>query len=372
MNMLEKKIIEKIKREGPLPFETFMEMALYEPCLGYYATDKIEIGKAGDFYTSQHVHSIFGSMLGRQIKEMWEIMGKPSSFLVIEPGAGVGYTCKDIMDYLTKEGLLGSINYVIIERNPFFQEKQKKLLENYLDNVTWAASLTELDKMKGCILSNELLDSFPVHLIQMDDELKEIHVTSDNNNLHEFKGHPHNNSLVEYINEFSLELPEGYRTEINLRIKDWLATIQNILSEGFILTIDYGYPSHDYYSSERNRGTLLCYHKHQTTENPYMNVGEQDITAHINFSSVKKWGEELGFGTLGFCNQGTYLVSLGIDEMIQELLSNQKEYLFEVAKIKKLILPGTIGETHKVMIQYKGKHIPELRGFSMKNQKDKL
>ncbi len=372
MNKLEKKIIDKIKKQGPLTFENFMEMALYEPGLGYYATNKLEIGKAGDFYTSQHVHSIFGSMLGRQIKGMWEIMGKPSNFLIIEPGAGVGYTCKDIMDYLNKEGLLGSFTYVIIEKNSFFQEKQKNLLENYLDNVTWSDSLAELDKMKGCIFSNELLDSFPVHLIQMDDELKEIHVTADNNNLHELRGHPHNSALADYVKEFSLELPEGYRTEINLRIKDWLVTIQHILSEGFILTIDYGYPSHEYYSPERNRGTLLCYHKHETTENPYMNVGEQDMTAHINFSSVKKWGEELGFDTLGFCNQGTYLVSLGIDEMIQELLANQKDYLFEVAKIKKLILPGTIGETHKVMIQYKGKQIPELRGFSMKNQKEKL
>ena len=372
MNLLEKKIIEKIKREGPIMFETFMEMALYEPGLGYYATDKIEIGKAGDFYTSQHVHSIFGVMLGRQIKEMWEIMGKPSSFFIIEPGAGVGYTCKDIMDYLAKEKIVGSFTYVIIERNPFIQEKQKKLLENYLDNITWADSLTELDKIKGCVFSNELLDSFPVHLIQMDDELKEIHVTSDNTSLHELKKLPDTSSLVDYLGEFSIELPEGYRTEINLRIKDWLATIQSILLEGFILTIDYGYPSWDYYSPERNRGTLLCYHKHQTTENPYMNVGEQDITAHINFSSVKKWGEELGFETLGFCNQGTYLVSLGIDEMIQELQANHREYLFEVAKIKKLILPGTIGETHKVIIQYKGKTVPELRGFSMKNQKDKL
>jgi SAM-dependent MidA family methyltransferase len=363
MNMLKKKLIEKIKREGPLTFESFMEMALYEPGLGYYATDKIEIGKAGDFYTSQHVHSIFGSMLGRQIKEMWELMGQPSSFLTIEPGAGFGYMCKDILDYLNREGLLGSITYVIIEKNPFFQEKQKKLLENYLDKVTWAVSLTELTKIKGCILSNELLDSFPVHLIQMDDELKEIHVTSDNNNLHELKKLPNTSSLVDYLSEFSVELPTGYRTEINLRIKDWLATIHDILSEGFILTIDYGYPSWDYYSPERNRGTLLCYHKHQTIENPYMNV---------DFSSVKKWGEEFGFETLGFCHQGTYLVSLGIDEMIQELQANQREYLFEVAKIKKLILPGTIGETHKVMIQYKGKHTPELIGFSMKNQKNKL
>jgi len=372
MNLLEQKIIEKIKREGPLAFETFMEMALYEPDLGYYATDKIEIGKAGDFYTSQHVHSIFGSMIGKQIKEMWEVMGKQKNFHAVEPGAGVGYMCKDILDYLHKENLLGFITYVIIEKNPFLQKKQKALLENYSDKVLWASSLFELGKVRGCILSNELLDSFPVHMIAIEGELKEIYVTADKNNLHELKGHPNTDALHDYINEFSLDLPEGYRTEINLRIKKWLSSVHKILEEGFILTIDYGYPSRDYYCPERNRGTLLCYYKHQTTENPYMNVGEQDMTAHVNFSSVKKWGEEFGFETLGFCHQGTFLVSLGIDEMIQELPANRKEYLFEVARIKRLILPGTIGETHKVMIQYKGKRHPQLRGFSMKNQKDRL
>jgi SAM-dependent MidA family methyltransferase len=349
-----------------------MEMSLYEPWLGYYATDKTETGKAGDFYTSQHIHSIFGSMIGKQIREMWELMGKPSNFLAVEPGAGVGYMCKDILDYFNKEGLLNSITYIIIENNPFMQKKQKDILVNYSDRVRWVSSIKELDTIHGCILSNELLDSFPVHLIEMGNELKEIYVTTDNNNLHELKGHPDTNALYEYISEFSLDLPKGYRTEFNLRIKDWLRSIHNILLEGFILTIDYGYPSWDYYSPERNRGTLLCYHKHQTIENPYINIGEQDITAHVNFSSVKKWGEEFGFETLGFCQQGTYLIALGIDEVIQKLLSTQKEYLFEVAKIKKLILPGTIGETHKIMIQYKGTNPPNLRGFSIKNKKDKL
>jgi len=372
MNRLKQKIIEKIKREGPLTFEIFMEMALYEPELGYYASDKIEIGRAGDFYTSQHVHSMFGSMIGKQIKEMWELTGKPKNFLAVEPGAGAGYMCKDIMDYLNKMNLLDSIKYMIIERNPFLQKKQKSLLENYSDKVTWASSLPDIGKVRGCILSNELLDSFPVHMIAIENGLKEIYVTADKNNLLELKGDPNTDALTDYINEFSPELPEGYRTEINLRIKEWLRSVNEILEEGFILTIDYGYPSWDYYSPERNRGTLLCYHKHRTTENPYMNVGEQDMTAHVNFSSVKKWGEEFGFETLGFCHQGTYLVSLGIDEMIRELPANRKEYLFEVAKIKKLILPGTIGETHKVMIQYKGKKPPELRGFSIKNQKDRL
>ena len=178
--------------------------------------------------------------------------------------------------------------------------------------------------------------------------------------------------MSEYLKEFSINLPEGYRTEINLRIKDWLRELNEAMSEGFVLTVDYGYPAPDYYSEERNRGTLLCYYRHQVTEDPYINIGSQDMTAHVNFSSLKKWGEELGLTTLGFCQQGTFLVSLGIDEIIQELYANSNDYLFEVAKIKRLIFPGTLGETHKVMIQYKGKGNPELRGFSMKNRKNRL
>jgi SAM-dependent MidA family methyltransferase len=107
-------------------------------------------------------------------------------------------------------------------------------------------------------------------------------------------------------------------------------------------------------------------------EDPYQNIGEQDITAHVNFLSVKKWGQEVGFKTIGFCTQGTFLIALGIDEIINELYKDSPDYLFEVAKIKRLIFPGTMGETHKVMIQYKGDGYPELRGLSIKNQKEKL
>lgn len=206
----------------------------------------------------------------------------------------------------------------------------------------------------------------------MEDELKEIYVGVDDDIIIEMKENPSTDALLDYINEFSIKLTKGYKTEINLRIKDWLKSVDEVLSEGFILTIDYGYSAWDYYSEDRNRGTLLCYFKHQINENPYMNIGEQDITAHVNFSSVKKWGEKLDIKPLGFCQQGTYLISLGIDQLINELYANSRDYLFEVAKIKRLIFPGTIGETHKVMIQYKGKGNPELRGFSMKNQAEKL
>lgn len=371
MNPLEQKIIERIEKEGPIIFETFMEMALYEPGLGYYAAEKTEIGKAGDFYTSPHLHPAFGAIIGRQIEEMWKIMKKPSEFSVIEIGAGAGYMCKDILDYLGKTSF-SPLAYIIVETNPFMKHKQERLLEVFFDKVKWVSSLKDVGTIKGCIVSNELLDAFPVHIIEMEDELREVYVAVDHKTLIEIKKDLSTDAIADYLKEFSIELTEGYRTEINLRIKDWLNSVDKILSEGFILTIDYGYPAWDYYSDYRNKGTLLSYYRHQVVEDPYQNIGEQDITTHVNFSSVKKWGENLGLKTLGFCQQGAFLIALGIDEIMKELYENSPDYLFEVARIKRLILPGTMGETHKVIVQYKGKGYPELRGFSIKNQVDKL
>lgn len=372
MNRLEQKIAEKIRREGPITFEAFMDMALYEPGMGYYASEDIEIGKAGDFYTSQHLHSMFGVMIGKQIEEMWEAMGRPPDFHAIEPGAGAALMAMDILTYLKDRDIFRAFRYVIVEPRSFMQGRQKELLEDFSGDVEWVGSLEDLENRRGCILSNELLDAFPVHLVKMDRELREVYVALENHNFRETEGTPSTAALSDYLRDFSVDLPGGYRTEINLRIKDWLKAAGEVLSEGFILTVDYGYPAQDYYSEERNRGTLLCYHKHNVSEELYRNIGEQDITAHINFSSVKKWGEEIGFRTLGFCQQGIYLISLGIDEVIKDLYADSQDYLFEVAKIKRLIFPGTLGETHKVMIQYRGNGDPKLRGFAMKNQKDRL
>jgi SAM-dependent MidA family methyltransferase len=373
MNPLQQKIIERIKTEGPIPFETFMEMALYEPGLGYYATDNIEIGRVGDFYTSQHVHPAFGAMIAVQLEEMWETMGRPPDFYAIEPGAGAGLMCLDILQYLQDKEFYHALTYLLVETNASVQLKQMNVLNKYEDKVRWASSLLAVGNRKGCILSNELLDAFPVHLVEMNEEIKEIYITfSDDSSFSEIRMPLSTTALTDYFDEFSVQLPKGYRTEINLGIKDWLQSASEILSEGFILTIDYGYPSREYYSEERNRGTLLCYYRHQVHEDPYTNIGHQDITAHVNFSSVKKWGEFFGFRTLGFCRQGTYLISLGIDGVIRKLFANSPDYLFEVARIKRLIFPGTLGETHKVMVQYKGKGNPQLQGFSMKNQAEKL
>jgi len=372
MKTLEEKIIEKITKDGPITFKTFMDMALYYPELGYYASPETIIGRKGDFYTSPHLHPIFGAMIGKQLLEMWKFMDTPLEFHAIEMGAGMGYLCKDIIDYLSRDGnetasFLQSLKYTIIEPCVHLEKQQRKVLGGLAENVTWRRSLKELTATKGCVFSNELLDSFPVHLIEMNDRLNEIHVDFNNGKFNDKKLDISSEEIIDYVNLFSINPDKGYKTEINIEIKNWLEDITAVLFSGFILTIDYGYTAREYYNEDRTGGTLLCYYKHQYNDNPYQHIGQQDITAHLNFSSLKIWGEALGFKTLGYCPQGTFLTASGIDETIVELYSDHPDYLSEISKIKGLILPQGMGASHNFMIQYKGEGTPDLRGFSMRN-----
>jgi SAM-dependent MidA family methyltransferase len=377
-NRLKEIIIQKIMNEGPLCFEQFMDMALYYPDLGYYARADTHIGRKGDYYTSPHLHPIMGAMIARQLIEFWEFMHKPDVFIVIEMGAGMGYLCKDIFDYVYRsktipDSFRNSLRYIIIEPFRHLREKQQRIIkpEEFEGSIKWLDTLPE-EKIRGCLISNELLDSFPVHLIEMDRELKEIYVNFNEKDFFEEKGLPCTDEITEYLTEFNITLPENYRTEINLRIRDWLRDVSNIISEGFILTIDYGYTAREYYHEERSKGTLMCYYKHEYNENPYQNIGMQDITSHINFSSLKKWGEKFGFCTIGYASQGSYLVSLGIDEVIEELYAGSPDYIKQVSRIRGLIMPQGMGESHRVMIQYKGSGNPILRGFEISNQMERL
>ncbi|MBI4844025.1 MAG: SAM-dependent methyltransferase [Nitrospirae bacterium] len=371
---LENIIIDRIKKEGPIPFEKFMGTALYYPELGYYSRPDAAIGRKGDFYTSPHLSSIYGAMIGRQLIEMWEAMGKPLEFYAIEMGAGAGFMAKDILDYFAgkRHEIRSSLKYMLIEPFEKFREMQGEALAEHHEKAKWLTSLNDVPpKIMGCIFSNELLDAFPVHVVEMDSSLKEICVDHIDGRFTEIKREA-GDELKEYAKDFIPKMPQGYRTEINRKIKDWVFEASSKLSEGFLLTIDYGHSAEEYYSQERSRGTLLCYHQHRVNENPYENIGEQDITAHVNFSSLKKWGEEVGLKTLGYTSQGAYLVSAGIDEVITELYAGSTDYESAVHKIKGLIMPEGMGESHMVMIQYKGEGNPQLRGFSLRNHVEKL
>jgi SAM-dependent MidA family methyltransferase len=372
LNNLARKIAEKIGSEGAITFEKFMEMALYDPEFGYYTAGKARIGREGDFYTSSCLHPVFGAMIGKQLEEMWEIMGRPRDFAVLEMGAGPGYLCKDILDSLKGRDIFSSMTYDIIEPSPRIKEVQQRIIGDFEGTARWFPSLDEVGGMTGCLLSNELLDAFPVHLVQMQDTWKEVYVSLERGRFAESLRPLSDDAVADCLERFPFEPEKGYRTEVNLRTRDWLRSAAVALAEGFVLTIDYGYTARDYYSEDRNRGTLMCYYRHEMVEDPLANVGEQDITAHVNFSEVKRWGEEAGFGTIGFCSQGAYLASLGIDEEIKRLAAESRDYLFELARIKKLILPQGMGESHMVMIQYKGGGSPVMRGFTLRNRKKYL
>ncbi len=379
---LEKKMIRLIKAEGRITFEKFMEMALYDPEFGYYRSPDLVIGKGGDFYTSAHLHPVFGAMVGRQITEMWEFSGRPGLFTIIEVGGGEGHICRDMLHYLRDSPFFDALRYVIVEINPAMQEKQRRLLSSpsplnvsgsvYDTRVSWVTSLAEIGSVGcGCVFSNELFDAFPVHLVEMADELAEIYITVREDGLVEEPGPLSSDALADYFNGMKVVLDRGYRTEANLHIREWLGQVSRILQQGFVLTIDYGYLGRDYYSEDRNRGTLICYHRHQANEDPLSHIGEQDITSHVNFSAVKTWGEEAGLRTVGLTSQGAFLVSLGVDEEIQKLSQTSGDYTFELARIKKLIVPQGLGDSHMVMVQYKGPGepgTPTLRGFSLRNQ----
>jgi SAM-dependent MidA family methyltransferase len=377
MNPLEQKILERIKREGPITFESFMDMALYDPEFGYYVSRGQRIGREGDFYTSSHLHAMFGAIVGKQIMEMWELMDSPEGFTIVEMGAGEGHLCKDMLDYLkrvereeqrTTRSFYQTLRYVIVERNELQRQRQKQRLNEYINKVSWIADIREAGTIRGCIFSNELLDAFPVHLVRMEDQLREIYVIHDGARFTEQTGDLSSDAVAGYFSDAGIELERGYTTEVNLRIRDWLLDIGAVLEAGFVFTIDYGHPAEEYYSEDRNRGTLLCYHNHEFNEDPYQNIGNQDMTSHVNFSSVKRWGEETGLKALGYCGQGTFLLAMGIDQEIARLAETSDDYLFEVGRIKKLFLPQGMGESHKVLIQYRGNELPTLRGFSMRNQ----
>ena len=350
-------IIDRIKNEGPISFHDYMEMALYYPGLGYYTKDSAQFGKGGDYYTSPVLSGIYGNMLGKQIEEMWQILQK-KEFTIVEYGAGAGNLCADILNYLQKNvELYEKLEYVIIEKGDFLANKQKSIFK---EKVRWVNDISELGNFSGCILSNEVLDNFAVHVVEMQDQLMEVYVDYDNGFKEIFL--PAKAELVDYFKDQNIEIPKGYRTEINMEAKAWLQKNALHLKSGFQITIDYGFRDHEYYKPDRSKGTLACYFQHTVSENFYEHPGQQDITAHVNFSSLAQWGKEFGFKVNGYTNQNYFLRSLGVANYLRELEQGSSEenkaLLFQANK-----LLFEMGSAFKVLIQQKNVEVARLTGM---------
>lgn len=362
--LLSEIIIERIKKEGPISFRDFMEMALYYPELGYYNSNQNKIGADGDFYTNSNLSASFGAMIGRQIEEMWLALEK-KTFTIIEYGAGTGLLCHDILDYLeTNSNLYNNLSYSIIEKSASMREIEKRHLH---EKVSWYTSINEIPQMNACILSNELVDNFAVHQVIMEDQLMEIFVDYE----HGFKEilKPALPTLLEYFEALDVNLPKGFRTEVNLEAITWIKEIALWLKKGYVITIDYGAISSELYSIHRRLGTLLCFNKHLINDNPYQFIGEQDITSHINFSALQYWGGKFGLKNCDLVNQANFLLGLGFKEYQEKTIMNKQSNI-QLALQESIItyrLLMDLGTKFKVLVQQKGVPKYPLSGLKFLN-----
>ncbi len=339
-------IISEIKEKGAITFKRFMEISLYHP-LGYYIRHGRNIGKGGDFYTSVSLGPLFGRILAKQFVKL----SKYLPMNIIEMGCGRGDLAGDISSYLSQIGV--DFKYFAIELYPPALNHPR---------IKWIKSIEELPELEGIFFSNELVDSFPVHVIEVKDgRLMEVYVTWDRGEFKEVLDEPSSSEIERYFEELGVELPDGFRTEVNLDAIRWLEGISKKIKRGLLITIDYGYPSDELYRDYRRKGTLLCYFKHTVNDNPYQRIGDQDITSHVNFSALSLWGKKLGLETVMFTTQAYFLMDGGILDELSS--SNGIDALDMRLKAKSLLLPGGMGDIFKVLVQEKGMNKEEIRGL---------
>lgn len=319
-----------IAREGPIPFARFMQEALYAPAVGYYRHGLPRVGFQGDFYTSPEVHPAFGVCLARWLAWLWERMGRPEPFTVVEHGAGQGSLARQILAAAERlwPDFAQALRYLAVEvdgrRRPVLPGSTAPAVSSGGQHATdddeasqGAPGLAEFD---GCVLSNELLDALPVHVVRREgNALQELYVGVAHGNLVEQWGEPSTPRLAAYFEALGLRLPEGGRYEVNLAMLDWLAEASAPLTRGAVLTLDYGYAAADLYHPRRRHGTLLAFYRHTLSSDLLARVGEQDLTAHIDFTSLALEGERLGLRPCGWTTQAALLRGLGIEEVIRAL-----------------------------------------------------
>ncbi len=361
-------IVGRIRREGPITFRDYMEMALYHPEHGYYNSNRPKMGREGDYLTSPQVHSVFGYMVAKQLWQVWEIMQRPPLFQVVEMGAGRGVLGRDVLKWAREHALdfYEAVVYCMVERSDALRREAGRTLEVAAlsaDKVRWAEGVS--GDIAGCVISNELVDSFPVHRVAIEnDELREIYVDWQYGKFVESSGRPSTNELRDYFERSGLLPGEGCRAEVNLEAPLWMARVAKALKRGVVLTFDYGYEATELYAPWRKDGTLLCFYRHTASADPFDRLGYQDMTAHVDFTTLMNESKRSGLDTLGLISQSQFLTALGIGGGLSptaaERDSGLEEYYARRQAVFTLIDPERLGRI-KVLVQQRD--LPQATGL---------
>jgi SAM-dependent MidA family methyltransferase len=361
-------LARQIKERGRVNFAEYMDACLYHPEHGYYAKKDQQAWR--DYVTSVDVAPVFGRLLARQFHEMWALLGRPAPFCLVEAGAGSGELAKQILD-CAKDSLgefYSALQYIAIERSAARRTAQAKALENYVAAGRYESCEQLPDEIAcGCLFSNELFDALPVHrVVKESGELKEIYVAHDGQVFCEETGPPSTAAIASYLIEQGIALREGQMAEVGLAACKWLEEAGKRLRRGFVLTIDYGHEARELFDERLMRGTLLAYSRHRSSEDFYRAPGEQDLTAHVNFTALDMWGGRSGLTRLGYTSQTNFLLALARQTDFADLYpagASEHEQIAARLRFKTLIHPEGMGETFKLLAQYKGIESPRLSGF---------
>jgi SAM-dependent MidA family methyltransferase len=384
-NPLRQRIVDLIRREGPIPFSRYMSMCLYEPELGYYLRPREQFGKGGDFYTSSDVHALFGRLLCRQFVEFWQALGAPAAIDLVELGPGRGLFARDVLDWAAKKhpDFLRALRYRLVETSPWLRQSQQERLAEFIagGKATIHSDLSPaLDRCGDALIvfGNEFFDALPVEVLTAEGELR---VAEHAGAFVEQTAGP-SPQVLEYVDRYSVHPAAGGRVEVALAGFEWMRRIAAAFAghrgsrhgkvgsgdsrRGFAIFIDYGYERSQQLTG-RHLDTLMTYRQHQAGGNPYEAPGEQDITAHVNFTALRAAAVEGGLDVLALLTQSQFLMGIGETTQFAEAFEDcrlPQEHAKVAMQLKHLVTPAGIGEIFQVLVLGHGIDLANARSLS--------
>ncbi|HJW81673.1 MAG TPA: SAM-dependent methyltransferase [Acidiferrobacterales bacterium] len=354
---------------GAIPFARFMELALYAPELGYYSAGKHKFGAAGDFVTAPELGPVFAQCLARQCAQ---ILGALPQGDILEAGAGSGALAVQLLLELERLGQLPA-HYLILEISSALRARQRALFTeqapHLLTRIQWLDKLPSTG-FRGIVLGNELLDAMPAERFHFDAKGIAQLLVGWQENRFVWREAPANAALRDRV--AALGLPEGYISEIGFAAEGWVRSVADILEQGVLLLVDYGFPGHEFYHPQRAGGTLMCHYRHRAHDDPLLFVGLQDITAHVDFTAIARAGTEAGLSLLGYTSQALFLLGCGLDAIAARIdPADARAHLQFTNEVKKLTLPHEMGELFKVIAFGRGSDAP-LTGFRLQDRRGRL
>jgi SAM-dependent MidA family methyltransferase len=373
-------LAEEIRREGRISFARFMDVALYDNDHGYYRNPHRKPGRGGDFITSPELHPFFGFTIARQIADCWDHLGQPARLVVREHGASSGVLAYDIIAALTQQApdVRDALDYRLIDVNEHrAAESRAAMEETGLGEIVRVEHPDAITPEPGVVLANEVADALPVHrLILRDGELRELWVAlDDEGHFVDSEGELSPEIAAMYIHAYLAEsgvdlssFPDGARLDVSPATADWIRGVADNLTRGFAIVIDYGYDAPTLYRDHRLEGTVRGYYQHTVTDDPYIRVGEQDLTAHVDFTCLSRAAAAAGMTQIGLITQSEFLTQLGLGEWLVGLQTEPDtsldEYLRAQGAVYRLIDPAGLGRFRALGLAMEMGETPTLMGFT--------